>query len=95
MVLGSASSHFGDRLLEALHFALAAGGEAGPIHSAGLLIVRDVSWPIVDLRVDWAENDPVAALVAAWVVYAPQIEDYVMRAKQPSAAPTFNVADDL
>jgi hypothetical protein len=27
------------------------GGEAGPIHSARLLVVRDVSWPIVDLPV--------------------------------------------
>lgn len=89
-----ARGHFGDRLLAALHAALSAGGEAGPIHSAGLLIVRDVSWPIVDLRVDWIEDDPVAALVAAWDVYAPQIEDYVQRARQPAAAPTFNVPGD-
>lgn len=86
--------HFGDRLLAALHAALTAGGEAGPIHSAGLLIVRDVSWPIVDLRVDWTEGDPVAALAAVWDVYAPQIEDYVQRARQPAAAPTFNVPGD-
>lgn len=86
--------HFGDRLLAALRAALIAGGEAGPIHSAGLLIVRDISWPIVDLRIDWAEGDPVAALVAAWDVYAPQIEDYVRRARQPAAAPSFNVPGD-
>jgi uncharacterized Ntn-hydrolase superfamily protein len=86
--------HFGDRLLAALRAALIAGGEAGPIHSAGLLIVRDISWPIVDLRIDWTEGDPVAALVAAWDVYAPQIEDYVRRARQPAAAPSFNVPGD-
>ena len=86
-----AQGYFGNRLLTALQAALIAGGEAGPIHSAGLLIVRDISWPIVDLRVDWTESDPVAALVAAWNVYAPQIEDYVQRAWRPNTAPGFNV----
>jgi uncharacterized Ntn-hydrolase superfamily protein len=65
------------------------GGEAGPIHSAGLLIVRDVPWPIVDLRVDWSDADPVAALGAIWDIYAPQIEDYVRRAIDPIHAPGF------
>ena len=90
-----ARGHFGDRLLTALHAALKAGGEAGPIHSAGLLIVREVSWPIVDLRIDWTEDDPVAALQATWQVYAPQIEDYVQRARQPAAAPAYPVPGDL
>src|SRR5271169_2447353 len=56
----AAGGHFGDRLLRALHAGLERGGEAGPIHSAGLLIVREVAWPIVDLRVDWA-IEPLAA----------------------------------
>jgi uncharacterized Ntn-hydrolase superfamily protein len=86
--------HFGNRLLAALRAGLNAGGEAGPIHSAGLLIVRDISWPIVDLRVDWTEGDPTAALVATWNVYCPQIEDYVQRAWRPAAAPGFNVPGD-
>ncbi len=38
--------------------ALAAGGEAGPVHSAGLLLVREVEWPVADLRVDWTEPAP-------------------------------------
>jgi uncharacterized Ntn-hydrolase superfamily protein len=84
-----AQGYFGNRLLAALLAALIAGGEAGPIHSAGLLIVRDISWPIVDLRVDWTEDDPIAALVATWNVYAPQIEDHVQRAWRPTAAPRF------
>ena len=86
-----AQGYFGNRLLTALQAALIAGGEAGPIHSAGLLIVRDISWPIVDLRVDWTESDPIEALVATWNVYAPQIEDYVQRAWRPNTAPGFNV----
>jgi uncharacterized Ntn-hydrolase superfamily protein len=54
-------------------------------------VVRDLSWPIVDLRVDWCDDDPVAALAAIWALYAPQIEDYVRRAVNPGAAPSFGV----
>jgi uncharacterized Ntn-hydrolase superfamily protein len=88
------SGDFGERLLNALRSGAARGGEAGPIHSAGLLIVRDVAWPIVDLRVDWSVADPLAELAAVWDVYAPQIEDYVRRALDPTAAPSFPVPGD-
>jgi uncharacterized Ntn-hydrolase superfamily protein len=91
---GHAGLHFAARLLQALHAGVEAGGEAGPIHSAGLLVVRDVSWPIVDLRVDWAEDDPVAQLTALWERYEPQVEDYVRRALDPGAAPSFGVPGD-
>ncbi len=86
-----AAGPFGARLLEALRAGAACGGEAGPVHSAGLLVVRDVSWPIVDLRVDWSESDPVAALAALWALYAPQIDAYVQRALDPAGAPGFGV----
>jgi uncharacterized Ntn-hydrolase superfamily protein len=89
-----ARGHFGARLLTALQAGLARGGEAGPLHSAGLLVVRDQSWPIVDLRVDWAAADPVAELAELWSIYAPQIEDYVQRAVNPAAAPGFGVPGD-
>jgi uncharacterized Ntn-hydrolase superfamily protein len=87
----AANGHFAARLLEGLRAGAAAGGEAGPVHSAGLLVVRDVSWPIVDLRVDWSEADPIADLGRLWEIYAPQIEDYVRRAQHPDAAPSFGV----
>jgi uncharacterized Ntn-hydrolase superfamily protein len=90
-----ASGHLGARLLLALRAGAAQGGEAGPIHSAGLLIVREVTWPIVDLRVDWAATDPVAELAALWDIYVPQIEDYVRRAIDPRAAPSFGVPGNL
>ena len=90
----AASGHFGVRLLAALRAGAAQGGEAGPLHSAGLLIVREVSWPIADLRVDWSEEDPIASLAALWGVYAPQIDDYVRRALDPGAAPSFGVPGD-
>ena len=86
--------HLPTRLLRALRAGVAAGGEAGPIHSAGLLVVRDVSWPIVDLRVDWADDDPVAELLLLWERYEPQVEDYVRRALDPAAAPSFGVPGD-
>ena len=90
-----ADGHLGERLLRALRAGLDAGGEAGPVHSAGLLIVREVSWPIVDLRVDWTDGDPVLELHAIWERYAPQIDDYVRRALDPTDAPSFGVPGDL
>jgi uncharacterized Ntn-hydrolase superfamily protein len=90
----TAAGHLGARLLQALHAGVACGGEAGPIHSAGLLVVRDVAWPIVDLRVDWSDADPVAELGSIWDIYAPQIDDYVRRALDPAQAPRFGVRDD-
>ena len=70
------------------------GGEAGPLHSAGLLVVREVPWPLVDLRVDWKDEDPVSELRRIWEVYAPQMEDYVLRALSPGRAPSFGVPGD-
>lgn len=88
-----ASGILPERLLAALSAGLAAGGEAGPVHSAGLYVVHEECWPIADLRVDW-HDAPVAALHEVWAVYAPQMADYVLRAKQPVAAPAFGVAGD-
>jgi uncharacterized Ntn-hydrolase superfamily protein len=89
-----ARGHLGDRLLEALSAGLAKGGEAGPIHSAALLIVRDVSWPVVDLRVDWSEDRPIMQLRDLWSIYAPQIDAYVGRALDPKHSPSFGVSGD-
>src|SRR5690349_10017083 len=74
-----------ERLLAALAAGLDAGGEAGPVHSAGLLVVREVEWPVADLRVDWSDA-PIADLQNVWAVYRPQMEDYVRRALDPSVA---------
>jgi uncharacterized Ntn-hydrolase superfamily protein len=90
----AATGHLGHRLLRALRAGGARGGEAGPLHSAALLVVRDVSWPIIDLRIDW-HDQPLNALGTLWNVYEPQIEDYVRRALDPGAAPTFGVPGDL
>jgi len=46
----------GDRLLAALIAGDEEGGEEGPVHSCGILIVDRVSWPSTDLRVDWSDE---------------------------------------
>jgi uncharacterized Ntn-hydrolase superfamily protein len=91
----AADGHLGDRLIVAMQAALAAGGEAGPVHSAGLYLVRNVSWPVADLRVDWAQDDPIGELATLWSIYKPQLEDYVTRAINPTAAPSYGVPGDL
>jgi uncharacterized Ntn-hydrolase superfamily protein len=84
----------GDRLIAAMQAALSAGGEEGPVHSAGMLLVRDVSWPIADLRVDWHETDPVGELGRLWQLWQPQMDAYVTRALNPSSAPSYGVPGD-
>lgn len=87
--------HIGDRLVASIQAGLAAGGEAGPVRSAGLKIVREVSWPVADLRVDWTEACPIAELAALWALYKPQLEAYVTRALDPTGAPSYGVPGDL
>jgi uncharacterized Ntn-hydrolase superfamily protein len=88
--------HFiADRLLAALEAALAAGGEAGPVHSAGIAVHEHDVWPCVDLRVDWSEASPLADLQSLWKRYQPQMNDYVNRARDPEQAPSFGVPGDL
>jgi uncharacterized Ntn-hydrolase superfamily protein len=82
------------RLLAAMHAAMAAGGEAGPVHSAALRIAGDLSWPIVDLRVDWADEDPIGELDRLWQAYRPQMQDYLVRALNPTTAPRYGVPGD-
>jgi uncharacterized Ntn-hydrolase superfamily protein len=87
---GDVDADLGDRLIGALAAALEAGGEAGPVRSAGLVMTGDVAWPIADLRVDW-HDAPVAALAELWAVYKPQVDDYVARALSPEVAPGYGV----
>lgn len=86
-------AHLADRLLAGLQAGEAAGGEEGPVHSCGIVVVDKVSWPVTDLRVDWGE-DPITELVAAWEVWRPQAEDYVTRALDPTSAPSYGVPGD-
>lgn len=86
--------HLATRLMSALEGGLAAGGEEGPVHSAALLVADEQPWPLVDLRVDWDERDPIAVLRALWTDYEPQMQDYVTRALGPGSAPAYGVPGD-
>lgn len=90
----AATGHLGDRLIAALRAGLAAGGEAGPVHSAGLKIVDKVPWPVADLRCDWTEDCPIEAVATAWEIYKPQLDAYVQRALDPREAPSYGVPGD-
>lgn len=90
----ASGGHIGDRLIAAMRAGLAAGGEAGPIHSAGMMIVDKVSWPVADLRCDWTEDCPIEAIATAWQVYKPQLDAYIQRALDPRAAPSYGVPGD-
>jgi uncharacterized Ntn-hydrolase superfamily protein len=90
----ASQGHLGDRLMTALRAALEAGGEAGPVRSAGLKLVRDVSWPVADLRCDWSEDCPIEQLGRLWDIYKPQLESYVTRAINPVEAPSYGVPGD-
>ncbi|MDN3224820.1 MULTISPECIES: DUF1028 domain-containing protein [Pseudomonas] len=83
-----------DRLLAAMQAAMVAGGEAGPVHSAAMVVVGELTWPIINLRVDWADEDPIGELENLWVAYRPQVQDYIDRALAPDRAPGYGVAGD-
>ena len=86
--------HLADRMLAGLKAGLDAGGEEGPIHSAGIKISHQVSWPIIDLRCDWTEACPITKLFEIWKVYKPQVDDYIQRAMDPIDAPSYGVPGD-
>jgi uncharacterized Ntn-hydrolase superfamily protein len=77
-----------ERLMQALEAGLAAGGETGDEHAAGLHVADTYDWPVVDLRVDW-HDEPIAELRRIWGLYAPQRAAYESRARAPSVAPSF------
>jgi uncharacterized Ntn-hydrolase superfamily protein len=83
-----------DRLLVAMRAAMNAGGEAGPVRSAGLKIADTAEWPVVDLRVDWTHANPIEELAALYSEYEPHMQDYLTRALDPTAAPSYGVPGD-
>jgi uncharacterized Ntn-hydrolase superfamily protein len=90
----ASTGHLGDRLITAMQAAIAAGGEVGPVHSAGMKLVDTVPWPTADLRVDWTDECPVLALSSLWDIYKPQLDAYVARALDPTKAPSYGVPGD-
>jgi uncharacterized Ntn-hydrolase superfamily protein len=82
-----------ERLLAGFRAALDAGGEAGPVHSAGLSVVTDAGWRVTDLRVDWSD-DPFARLAELVDVWLPQRDAYIQRGHEPQNSPGYGVAGD-
>jgi uncharacterized Ntn-hydrolase superfamily protein len=91
--ISNADKELADRLIGALEAGVAAGGEAGPVHSAAVLVATNVAWPSTNLRVDWDE-DPIASLRQIYEVWEPQADDYVTRALNPNSAPSYGVPGD-
>jgi uncharacterized Ntn-hydrolase superfamily protein len=89
----SNASAFEERLLDGLRGGLAAGGEAGPVRSAGLAVAEDVEWRVTDLRVD-DHDAPAAELGRLLALWLPQKTDYRIRAVDPTAAPSYGVPGD-
>lgn len=90
-----ADLHLAERLLLALKAGVDAGGEQGPTHSSGLKVADKNSWPLVDLRIDWTDGEPVDELINLWKTYEPEMDAYTTRAIDPSAAPSYGVPGDL
>ena len=82
-----------ERLLAGMDAGLAAGGEMGPIFSAGLKVTDQASWPVIDLRVDW-HIAPLTELRMVWNNYLPQRDTYVLRAVRPDQSPSYGVPGD-
>ena len=82
-----------ERLMRCLEAAIAAGGEAGPVRSAGMLIATTEPWPTTNLRVD-DHDEPIAELRRILDLWKPQAEAYVTRALDPTQAPSYGVPGD-
>ncbi|WP_325895231.1 DUF1028 domain-containing protein [Grimontia sp. NTOU-MAR1] len=82
-----------ERLMKALEAGLSAGGEKGPVYSAGLLVTAQHEWPVVNLRVDW-HISPITELRMLWQQYEPQMQAYITRAHDPQNAESYGVPGD-
>ena len=90
----SETQHLAERLLGSLEAGLASGGEEGIVHSAALIVYHQQVYPLVSLRVDWDDEDPVRVLRKLWEGYKPQMDAYLQRAIDPTSAPSYGVPGD-
>ncbi len=90
----NASQHLAERLLRSLEAGLDSGGEEGPVHSAALIVCHEQAFPLVSLRVDWDDDNPIKTLRRLWEDYRPQMGAYLQRAIDPTQAPSYGVPGD-
>jgi hypothetical protein len=50
---------------------------------------------VADPRIDWTDGDPVEECAALWARWRGEMDAYVMRAFNPSSAPSYGVPGDL
>jgi len=86
--------HLAERLLRSLEGGLASGGEEGPVHSAALIVYHEQAFPLVNLRVDWDDENPIKVLRRLWEDYKSQMGAYLQRAIDPTKAPSYGVPGD-
>ena len=63
--MGAGEGHIvdvGPVWVDAQRMVASQGGELGAGKSAGVYVVTEYPWPVCDLRVDWAEEGPIAKL---------------------------------
>lgn len=90
----NADQHLAERLLRSLEGGLASGGEEGPVHSAALIVYHEQAFPLVNLRVDWDDENPIKVLRRLWEDYKSQMGAYLQRAIDPTKAPSYGVPGD-
>lgn len=90
----NADQHLAERLLRSLEAGLDSGGEEGPVHSAALIVYHEQAFPLVSLRVDWDDENPIKVLRRLWEDYKPQMGAYLQRAVDPTQAPSYGVPGD-
>lgn len=83
----------GERLLQAIELGFQMGGELDQERSMALLVYTDAPFAYVDLRVDYSD-DPLNEMKRLWEIYAPQAENYKLRALVPESAPSYGVKGD-
>ena len=84
-------AHMAERLIRALEAGRAFGselkmGEKRQVKSAALLVFHKESFPLVDIRVDF-DRDPLAQLRFLWEIYQPDVQRFVIRARDPANEP--------
>jgi uncharacterized Ntn-hydrolase superfamily protein len=57
-----------------------------PVRAAGVVVAERDPWPLIDLRIDWSDADPVDELSRLWHLWRPQMRDFLVRALDPATA---------
>ena len=90
----NAGQHLAERLLRALEAGLDQAVRRGRSIPPPCIVYHEQSFPLVSLRVDWDDDNPVSTLRRLWEDYKPQMGAYLQRAIDPTQAPSYGVPGD-